>query len=441
MLEPFSASFLVWFASAAVILIIIAGAILLIVPSWIVALRPEREPSRLEAEDTYRKALAQIIGFPLALIGAAGVYIGAFQALATYQRSQEVAYQDQYQNGFKALGSNTIATRIGGLYTLQGLIERTGDTSAGTGLSDRERDCNAVPNAGASGQERNLTLLRALAAFAVEQPAKADEIVHPDALTALQILAFRKAQINVRFDLRTGKFPGSVLADDPTKRCADFRKFDLYNTDFSGSDLYRAQLYEANLRKANLNGSNLTNAILTRAGLSGTTFCPSLNLAVPALMHAYPVRAQLSGTAFYSSFGEDTRFDGAQMAGAILNDSNLILPSFVNRILYNARFLNATLDRPDFTEANLKDASFEGATLNKPILKNALLINTNLHAKGISDEDLQGAHLCNVIGPSGQRLPGDCDDAMIVEKAEEERMRSQPHASPFKVNGCQPPAP
>jgi uncharacterized protein YjbI with pentapeptide repeats len=399
-LQPFSLEFLAWVVFAGIALIVLAGATWLILPSWIaMRLSADKKSSQLEAEDSYRKALAQIIGFPLAILGALGVYVAVLQALATYQQSQTVEYQNQYQRGFEALGSKSTATRIGGLYVLQGLIE-PGDSEAGA----------------ASAKERNLTLLRALAAFAVEHPAGTDEIVHSDALTALQILAFRKTPPDIGFDLRTGKFMGSVLADDPTKRYADFRNFDLYKADLSGSDLYQAKLFAANLRMANLNGANLAGADLSHAGLSGTTFCPGRNYAVPAIEHDYPVPAEMAHTTFYSSSGEQTRFDGAHMAGAILNDSNFVSPSFAYANLEGTQFANATLDRPDFTGADLKDASFEGAKfVNKPVFDGALLIGTNLHASGVSDEDLRGAHLCKVTGPGGKKLPDDCP------KAEQER--------------------
>jgi uncharacterized protein YjbI with pentapeptide repeats len=404
MFEPFSTVFLLWFAGAAIFLIVLAGATWLFVPGWLAArLSPPTDKSRLELEDSYRKALAQIIGFPLALIGAFGVYVAVFQALATYQQSQTVEYQNQYQRGFEALGSKSTAVRIGGLYTLQTLVDPV----------DLELQAHTP-----SGDGQALTLLRALAAFAVEQPAKTDEIVHPDALTALQILAFRKAQPNVGFDLRMGKFPGSVLADDPTKRYADFRHFDFYKADLSGSGLYRAQLYEANLRLANLNGSNLVGADLSHAGLSGTTFCPGLNFAVPAMVHVYPVPAEMVNATFYSSTGDQTRFDGAHMDGAILNDSELVSPGFVGTILEGTKFVNTTLDNPDFSQADLKDASLEGAMLIKPVFAGAVLIGTNLHVKGgISDDDLRGAFLCNVIGPSGKKLSDDCG------RAEQERAK------------------
>jgi uncharacterized protein YjbI with pentapeptide repeats len=205
---------------------------------------------------------------------------------------------------------------------------------------------------------------------------------------------------DVRFDLRTGKFPGSVLSDDPSKRYADFRHFDLYKVDLSGSDLYRAQLFGTNLRLANVNGSNLAGADLSLAGLSGTTFCPGLNLAVPVMVHSYPARAEMVDTTFFSASGEQTRFDGAHMDGAIFNNSNFVAPVFVHTLLRGAHFDNAVLDKPDFTGADLTSASFEGATLNQPVFTDAVLIGTNMHTKGIVDEDLRGAHLCNVIGPS-----------------------------------------
>jgi Pentapeptide repeats (9 copies)/Pentapeptide repeats (8 copies) len=250
-----------------------------------------------------------------------------------------------------------------------------------------------------------------LAAFAVDHPAEWDQLVRSDALTALQILAFRKTENDIGFDLRTGRFPGSILADDATKRYADFRHFDLYKADLSGSDLYRAQLFGANLRLANVNGSNLVGADLSNAGLSSTTFCPGLNFAVPVMVHSYPVAADMKNTTFYSATGEGTKFDWAIMHRAVFNGAKFGNPSFVHTVLREARFERSELVKPDFTGADLTNASFEGATMTQPIFVDATLNGTNLHAKGIVDEDLRAAHLCNVIGPSGKTLGGDCKGA------------------------------
>jgi uncharacterized protein YjbI with pentapeptide repeats len=396
---PFSALRLAGLAASALLLILIACAIWLLVPSWIAGrLSVNKGKDRLEAEDSYRKALAQIIGFPLTLLGGLMVYIAAVQALTTYQQAQELAYQDQYRHGFDALASKSRATRIGGLYVLQSLIDRTDSEQSGGSSVPKER-----------AQERALVLLRALAAFAVEQAAQGDQLVRADALIALQIIANRKVKNDVGLDLRTGSFPGSILAEDALQKYADFRHFDLYKANLSGSDLYRARLFGANLRFANLNGSNLAGADLSHAGLSGTTFCPGFNFAVPDMVHPYPVRAEMRDTQFRSAYGEKTRFDGAIMKGAI--------------------FENAVLDKPDFTGADLTNASFEGATLNQPIFTHAVLTGTNLHAKGIVDDDLQGANLCNVIGPSGMRLMGDCK--------RDERKRV-PNPNPAPVDTCKP---
>jgi uncharacterized protein YjbI with pentapeptide repeats len=411
--QPFSMLWLVWLAASALLLILAAGAIWLLVPSWIAGrLSDKKDKDRLELEDSYRKALAQIIGFPLVLLGALGLYITAVQGLATYQRAQELAYQDQYRRGFDALASRSRATRIGGLYILQALVDRT-DSGQPAG--------DVVP------KERALTLLRALAAFAVEQPAQANQLVRVDALIALQIIANRKVGKDTGLDLRTGSFPGSILADGSLPEGADFRHFDFYKANLSGSDLYRAQLYQANLRFANLNGSNLAGADLTEAGLSGTTFCPAFNFAVPVMVYPYPAHAEMVDTKFRSAYGEQPRFDGAIMKNAIFDDSKFLAPSFVHAVLSGARFERATLDKPDFTGADLTDASFEGATLNRPIFTGAILNGTNLHAKGITDSDVRRINLCNVIGPSGARLMPDC------KKTEPESLAELP-----PVGICQP---
>lgn len=114
--QPSSLSWWLWLACGSLALIFVAATVWLLAPVWIADRLAFRKTSdRLAAEDSYRKALAQIFGFPLALLGGLGLAVAVVQALATYQAAQEVAYQAQYQRGFDALASSSSATRIGGL--------------------------------------------------------------------------------------------------------------------------------------------------------------------------------------------------------------------------------------------------------------------------------------------------------------------------------------
>jgi uncharacterized protein YjbI with pentapeptide repeats len=389
-----------WLAGGSLALIVIAAAVWLLVPVWIAdRLSFQKTSDRLTAEDNYRKALAQIFGFPLALLGGLGLAVAVVQALTAYQKAQEVAYQAQYQRGFDALASPSSATRIGGLYVLQGLLDQIA----------ADPPVSTTPQS-----DPAWTLLRAIAAFAVEQPAEHGGLVRLDALTALQILAFRKVLNDRRFELRTGKFPGSVLAYGGMHLYADFRQFDLFRTDLSGSDLYSARMYEANLRLGNFNGANLAGADLSHAGLSDTTFAPGHNFAVPAMVKASAVATIMVGATFYSATGERTRFDGAKLCAAHFDNASFVAPVFIHARLRGTHFDGARLDRPDFSGADLTNASFEGATIINPNFNGAVLNGTNLDAQGLAEADLEGAHLCKVVGPKGVRLPDVCDPAAMI---------------------------
>lgn len=391
-------------------LIGVAAVVWLVVPIWVANWLSQKTPDRLAAEDSYRKALGQIFGFPLALLGGLGVAIAVVQALSTYREAQEVAYRGQYQQGFASLASESSATRIGGLYVLQGLL---GQVEAKSG------------DVGAPQSDPAWTLLRAIAAFAAEQPVGDGGLIRPDALTALQILAFRKALNNRRFELRAGKFPGSVLAYDDMHLYADFRHFDFFLADLSGSDLYLAQMYETNLRLANFNGANLAGADLSHAGLSGATFAPGRNYTAPD-MKAGAVATRMVGATFYSATGERTRFDGAKLCTARFGDASLVAPVFVRARLRGARFDRARLDRPDFSGADLTNASFRDATLIRPNFAGAILNGTDLNARGLTEDDFQGAHLCNVVQPGGIRLDDSCDQAAMIAATD-----------PDKPNDCE----
>ncbi|MER9465367.1 pentapeptide repeat-containing protein [Mesorhizobium sp. M0482] len=401
MTQPFSVNFLFFLAFAAITLIVIAAATWLTVPRWIAArLAVGRDKSELEVEDNYRTALGQIISFPLAFIGALAASVAGIQAVGAYRQSQEVAYQDQYRRGFDALGATSMGTRIGGLYTLKTLIDADSVASAGDTKN---------------GEDRSAILLRALAAFAVEQPANPGEIVHPDALTALQIVAFRSSQPELGLDFRTGKFPGAIVADGPSQHYAAFSNSDFYKADLHGSGFYRADFSTANLREVDLSGANLAGAKLNSAGLSGATFCPGLNFAVPEMMHAGPVRTAASSAQFNDSYGEGTRFDGAVLDGSTFVKARLLAPSFANAFLYHAQFAESVLENSDFSSADLKGASFEGATIVDPVFDGAVLIDTNFRAASgiVSEASLSNANaiVCNVIMPSGEVIAGDCTRA------------------------------
>ncbi|OCI99580.1 hypothetical protein A6U85_31505 [Agrobacterium sp. 13-626] len=389
--------FLICFAAAA--------AIWLFAPRWLAAnFAGDGDKKRLEIEEVYRRTLGQIFGFPLAVVGVAAAGLGALQALATYSQSKELEYQNQYSRGFEALASQSMEQRIGALYLLQGLVQ------------------NSELAAQSSMRGRGYVLLSALSVFAIDhssttKPAVGscdrasassmrNDIVKSDVLVALQIIAFRKPGDSIRFNIRSGNFPGSILADLSTQ--AYFENADLDMSNLTGSDLYKANFTQASLRFGHFDGANLAGAILTRAGLTGTTFCAAFNSAVPALVHDYPIRTQLAGSYLDSTFGENTRFTDAWMVGAHLQHATLTNASFRGAVLDVAHFENAQLDNPDFRNASLQGTEFKGASLRNARFEGARIRNVNFAKTGVSSNDLKTATLCNVIDTTGNALPSTC---------------------------------
>lgn len=375
---------------AALGMLAILTALWLVMPHRLAKWRSAQEPAvPMDVENSYRTALAQLVGFPLALLGAVATGMAVYQAIKTYQGAAHASYQQQYQQAFQALTSSSSATRIGGLYSLQGLLSEKVDVPAAH-HARADLSSSATQVAGPFDSP-DVLVLRSMAAFAVDHPAAAKKIIPSDSLTALQILAWRKSSRDTGFDLRNGEFRGAVLARNENQAYADLRKFDLHRTDFSGSDLYCAHFYEANLQGAKLDGANLVNAVFSRANLSNASFALAINESVPSLSRGLATPAILKNALFVDASGTDTKFTATDLQCAV--------------------FRGSTFVRPDFTNANLSHADLKGQKWQAPIFKNAWLIATDLTGTGLREQDLAGAHLCDVIGTAGQRLNVNCSSA------------------------------
>lgn len=156
----------------------------------------------------------------------------------------------------------------------------------------------------------------------------------------------------------------------------------LSGANLSGANLREVSFQQANLSSANLSGANLSDADLTKASFSGA------NLNGANLSHA-------------------------DMGDAKLNHANL---SFAN--LHSARLSEANLNHANLSEATLNDARLIGTDLSFANLSGADLTDTNLSftnlcrtnlqwAKGVTQEQLEKAKLCQTVLPDGMSL--DCD--------------------------------
>jgi uncharacterized protein YjbI with pentapeptide repeats len=101
-----------------------------------------------------------------------------------------------------------------------------------------------------------------------------------------------------------------------------------------------------------------------------------------------------------------SRFDRANLTGAVLRDAGLANASFERAILNGADLRNASLTNADFSRADLQDArlddakiingDFERADLSAASLRRATLINADFDRAQIGRADLRGANVLNV---------------------------------------------
>lgn len=99
------------------------------------------------------------------------------------------------------------------------------------------------------------------------------------------------------------------------------------------------------------------------------------------------------------------RFDGANLAGAVLRDAGLANASFERALLSGADLRNAMLANADFSDADMKNArlddaniingDFRRADLSAASLRRARLINADFDRAQVDGADLRGATIIN----------------------------------------------
>lgn len=388
-----------WLAVFGFLLVALAGVTWIFLPNWL-----SKTFGSIEPGNAYRDGLPRIIGFPIVAIGAAGAIVTALQAIEAFTSAQESAYQDQYRKGFDSIGNSNIAVRIGGLYALQDLLGRK------TAHANDEKSTSPA-----------VIILRALAALAVDSSQKSensDGAVPADVSTALGIIGSGIKEIESNhglgtlwpsLDLRQGKFAGSVVVS------RDLSHTDFRHADLRGSDFFKTKFYESNLRFAQMQGINGSGADFSHAGLSNASFARGVNWAVPAMETGDLIGSQLSGSTFYNVSGENVKFDGACLAGAIFNNADIRDATFDKADLYGAQFKaarlsglpdkNLSFDRANLIEAKftadesnavLTNVSFESADLRKADFSGAILTNVTFHRANLTDAHFEGAVLSNV---------------------------------------------
>jgi uncharacterized protein YjbI with pentapeptide repeats len=297
--------------------------------------------ARAELEDNFRKTLGQLIGGAAILVAALFAY---YQAQLTVSASRDLLISQQVSKGFEQLGSNAAATRLGGVYALEGVMN--------------------------TSREYHRPIVEALSAvLRVESPANAaSDALAPVAATIVTVLGRRNESIG-----SGDEFGSTTVLDlnNTNLRWADLRNAHLAGADLTGSDLTKAHLPKADLSGARLSRATLADADLNSANLTGANLSGA-HMSVVQLPNADLSRADLSF---------------AQMPGANLVGANLSNAKLTTAMLVSARLIGATLIKATLSYAMMDDADFSKANLRDANLRDANLSG----AKNLADANLSGA--------------------------------------------------
>jgi hypothetical protein len=203
---------------------------------WLWWLLPKRQmrsitagdpKERADIEDNFRKTIGQALGGIVVLLGAVVAYL---QFTQQQNAAHDLLISNQIGKGFEQLGSPQLVVRLGGIYSLEGVM----NGSSQYALPVLEALCDFVRE-GTIGKGTN------------------DKIAPTtDIQAALQVIVRRK--------------PGTGYISLPH---VNIPHVYLRGADLTGADLQVANLFHADLIRAKLDGSDLTDAVLRDARLIG----------------------------------------------------------------------------------------------------------------------------------------------------------------------------
>jgi uncharacterized protein YjbI with pentapeptide repeats len=319
-----------------IIAIAVVAVVLMAVIWWLWWRLPQRQvrgldipdvKDRADTEDNFRKTAGQALGGAAVLIGAVAAYL---QFTQQQQASHDLLISNQVLKSFEQLGSKETATRLGGIYGLEGVMN--------------------------TSEQYHQPVLEALCAF-VRESTKDLKIPPPDPKTGILSVPVRMAATDVQAVL-------TVIG----RRKDGLGEVNLSGANIPGTNLDEAHLDDAlfinaHLEGASLIGVHLDRAALTRAHLRGA------DLSVAHLKRAGLFEAHL---------------EGANLSEADLEDAILIGAHFKNADFHGANLSRASLFDADLTGARLNSLA-EPLTSSGADLNNADLSGTNLTDADLSD--------------------------------------------------------
>lgn len=422
---------------------LIAAAVLLALIAWVLGpvlltARHSYETRRERAKDVdrYRRNIGQLLIVPVLVVA---VLYTLHQVAGAARASAEKSRQEQYSQGFEALASFNISTRLIGVHALAQLM---GGPRPDELCPDGNQRPLSAGEAGADAQDQLYRVaLDAIAAHAVvsshlaptasdadagrraQEEASQEATIGADTQAALAVIARRKCEPYTRevpLNLADGYFRGASMA------YAQLIRADLRGSDLSASELYLANFYQASLDKTDLGGSNLTRASFVNASVAGANFAPDENLASPNLPRRPHLRTQLGraqivtanaeGANFWCAMLNDARLDDSQLGGADFRHATLSRATLLGAKGAGARF-NAACGpranfsipgsgrgdarRSDFSGADFSDGFFRSARFDRIDLRGAIFVRADLTGatfenSDLTDADFRGANLTDV---------------------------------------------
>ncbi len=236
----------------------------------------------------YGAFLAAFIGLPLAIWRSFVANRQAKTANRQAETSERGVRNERYQKGAEMLGSDTLATRLGGIYALERL-------------------------AGERPEDYHVQIMDQLCAFVrhptkTEAESEAGDAVDREPRCPPDIEAAAKT---------VGKYRRRLSDEGRLKDIEGDRRLDLV-----GVQLTRADLWGVHLVRANLEGAHLAGAHLVEAHLAGAHLVEA-HLAGAHLEGAHLAGAHLAGAHLAGAHLEGAHLEGAHLAGAHLEGAHL----------------------------------------------------------------------------------------------------------------------
>jgi uncharacterized protein YjbI with pentapeptide repeats len=247
---------------------------------------------RADIEDNFRKTIGQALGGIAVLIGAAFAYLQFTQqqqaTQAQLQSQHDLLISNQVAKGFEQLAGRETVMRLGGIYSLEGVMNTSSDY--------------------------HQPVLEALCAFVRDSTIGKvvnDQGPATDVQAALTVIGRRKLTgstelVALPMDLRKANIPGAILL-----------KAHLEDAGFGEAHLEEAYLVAAHLEGATFPGTHLDHAALVNAHLEGAF------LRGAHLDGAYLRGAHLEGADLGGAHLDHAALPGAHLDGAYLGDADL----------------------------------------------------------------------------------------------------------------------